>query len=254
VPAQAANPDALLCERCGYAIAGLSEHHPCPECGQPAGQSWPDKRPGTYYQTRRRLPGLALRANLQVLRSPGRTFRQARIDPSSCSRLLYINLMLTAGLVTAGFISVANEWLVYAMVLWIGSFTGMLLLTYIETLGLRFFGRADSRKWRITKDVAWTVCDHASVGWLLGGLLMLTVWLTDPAGHLTTWEWGNTQCRKLLGSSFNDYFITLRIAQMTLPLLAGMLAFETLVYLGIRQCRYANTPASASQQGPVPTL
>ena len=30
----------------------------------------------------------------------------------------------------------------------------------------------------------------------------------------------------------------------------GMLAFETYVYLGTRQCRYANTPASALEQGP----
>ena len=57
----------------------------------------------------------------------------------------------------------------------------LLGLTTLETLGLRTFGR--QRGWRVTRNVAWTVCAHASFGWVAGGLLgMLThaLSLTPP--------------------------------------------------------------------------
>lgn len=248
-PVSPLDPHALLCERCGYSIAGLRREQACPECGQLAGLSWVENRPGSVYQIYRTLKGRWFWGNAEVLRSPRRLFRVVRIDPPSCSRLLYTNLMLTAALVTAGYISVAHEWLVASLLIWFFTFAGLLLLTYIETLGLRLFARAESRRWRITKDVAWTICDHASVGWVAGGVLMLVVFTVDPAGRLCASDWANDQARRLVGASFNDRFEFLRMLQMVLPLFAGMLTFETLVYLGVRQCRYANTPASAAQQG-----
>ena len=244
------DPDALLCERCGYAIAGLGEKVACPECGQAAGLSWPRERPGSVYQARQGVGGRWFWGNLQVLRSPRRLFRRVRIDTNSCSRLLLSNVLIASSLVTFGILSASRQWLAASIGVYVLVFAGVMLLTYIETLGLRFFSKAESRRWRVTKEVAWTVCNHASVGWLIGGLLMLAVLLTDPAGRLCVWEWGNAQARRLTGASFNDRYELLRIGQVLLPPLAGIIAFETLVYIGVRRCRYANTPGSASQQGP----
>jgi hypothetical protein len=243
------DPDALLCERCGYSIAGLREDEACPECGQAAGLSWPRQRPGSTYQRRRNPAGRWFWANVEVLRSPARLFRRVRIESGTSAGLLGANLMIASGFVTVGFFSANHQWFTATLGAYVISFGVLLLLTYVETLGLRFFSRAESRRWRVTRQVAWTVCNHASVGWLIGGLLMLGVLLTDPAGRLCASQWANDRCRDLTGASFNDRYELLRMAQVMTPPILGVIAFETLVYIGVRRCRYANTPASASQQG-----
>jgi hypothetical protein len=52
-------------------------------------------------------------------------------------------------------------------------------LTYVGVAAVRALGRA--RHWRLTGRAAWNVACHASVGWLLAGLLplfFLAVWYT----------------------------------------------------------------------------
>lgn len=248
------NPDALLCERCGYAIAGLRETQACPECGQAAGSSWPNQRPGSHYQTSRTIAGRWLRGNVEVLRSPNRLFRRVQINPQSCLSLLVSNLTLTSALVAFGYSSGNPWWLQVTAVVLCVTFALLVLLTFIETVGLRLFARAESRQWRVTADVAWTVCNHASVGWLIAGVLMLIIYLVDPVERLVSAQWLNTYLyRHWNGTLVSDYLPQLRVAQVMIPFITGMLTFETLVYLGIRQCRFANTPASASQQGVTPS-
>jgi hypothetical protein len=112
-------------------------------------------------------------------------------------------------------------------------------LTTIEARGIRFFGTR--RGWRITRAVAWQVCAHSSVGWIIAAiltLLSLIAWLNFSYFGLTGW----LERRGTAG----DYILAL------VPLsgfLVGMLVFETLVYLGMRRCRFANAPAATAQPG-----
>lgn len=96
----------------------------------------------------------------------------------------------------------------------------LFILTLVEAMGVRFF--ASRSKWRVTGTVAWVVCAHASVGWLLGGLAV---------GALLVLE------REV------DYvlnFVPYRRQAPWIGMVAGLLVFETLVYIGIRRCRFAN--------------
>lgn len=119
---------------------------------------------------------------------------------------------------------------------------GVLSLTTIETLGVRFFGRR--RQWRVTKPIAWSVCSHAAIGWVIGGVLHafspLAVIAARPLFDLlpaaSSVQWATEAARWI---PIGAFFI-------------GMLVFETLVYVGVRECRYANasppTTAPATRQ------
>ena len=123
----------------------------------------------------------------------------------------------------------------------------LLGLTTLETLGLRTFGR--QRGWRVTRNVAWTVCAHASFGWVVGGLLAMlshALSLTPPgqAGLLKMLGW--------IDENFGYFNFAGRGLQEWLPrclgLFLGMLVFETVVYFGIRRCRFANETISRPSQ------
>ncbi len=111
-------------------------------------------------------------------------------------------------------------------------------LTWIEERGIRFF--AARRGWRLTAPAAAQLCSHASVGWLLCGGLSLIFLATlfsvarlfgiAPSGSLdlrpyvdVTLHWSDVVPLAGLGGS---YFL-------------GMLAFELLVFAGVRECRYS---------------
>jgi hypothetical protein len=120
-------------------------------------------------------------------------------------------------------------------------------LTVIESIGIRFFGR--QRGWRITHDVAWTVCSLASIGWFIGACVCA---LGIALIHL-----GGMQHQRLIDSRHLPDFIDVGAIVAIAGALIGLLYFELLVYLGIRQCRFANPPgvrrysAAGGSSGPV---
>jgi hypothetical protein len=103
-----------------------------------------------------------------------------------------------------------------------------------------FFGRR--RGWRVTPTVAWAVCGHASVGWVVAGCLV-------AAGL-------HAASLAARGRPAGPALLARDIVIAWAPLagfFAGMLVFETLVYLGVRRLRFANAAgAGGSGRGVEP--
>ena len=104
------------------------------------------------------------------------------------------------------------------------------LLCWIEIRGVQFFG--GHRGWRITPALARSVIAHSSVGWVIGGLL---------------WALGIACLFVLICCVEGDMIFSSTLCQASalfpfVGLLMGLLIFESLVFIGIRACRFANAP------------
>lgn len=258
----------LLCEACGYVIEGLGRDGHCPECGRVVGSSLPEARTGTPWQVGPTIRGW-LSTNWGLLRRPGEAF--ARMRPGHAGRgrpwpLALINLSLAAFLIVDPLVGVlagdplraargsgaareAGAYLVAIAGGMAGVVAFLLLLMWLEMLGVRFFARR--RGWRLTKAAAWNICCHASVGWIFAGLLPV-VWLAAlysavvvlgrtphaeiPLGP-SLWPW--------LGRSVNLASLV-SVGGTIIGYFAGMMVFETLVWVGVRRCRFAALPRAAA--------
>jgi hypothetical protein len=254
----------LLCERCGYPLDGYTPETPCPECALPVRESLPERRLGTAWQQRPSVRTFLMTA-WQTVTRPRRVFHalQLRADGPT-RRLLWIYLAIATLAPAVMWIAFGRPW-ESGVRFWYmrsngpGFSTGVassmdafsiprtylaiaiglpvllatyLLLTWIETLGVRFFGQR--RGWRVTAPIAWSVCSHAAVGWVIGGVLhgaspglvvaarpLMDLWPPATAVRIAA--------EAAMWAPIGSFFI-------------GMLIFESLVYIGIRECRYANEP------------
>ncbi len=244
------DPQTLLCESCGYILDGLphapDSHLPappapdavCPECGTPVRESLPgSSRPGSPWQQDPRWRTLGQTA-VETLLRPSRMFRIMSIGNAAdiftlASRYGAIasTLMAFAGFYVMGFRfwpigNIQRMWLLLFGCFSMASMMVLAFLVWVEFCGIRFFGR--QRGWRITRRVAAAVCAHACVGWVLGAFGMVAVSLV----YTSNWAVSASPVARLL--------VTWRPLMLVLPFFAGLLTFETLVYIGVRRCRYAN--------------
>lgn len=248
-----------LCERCGYVLESLPPGPAavCPECGKPLAQSDPARRAGSPWQ-RSPSPLAWFRTLILPLRHPRACWDALQIDKGSSKRLLAATVWAAAAIFAlpiAIYFALAEpfgSWgndtpssilgMVIALLMvpaatafqafMIGP--ALFILTAIERRGIRFFGTR--RRWRITPAVAETVCAHAAVGWLISAIAfwagVAALWFLEglaparPTGPWPAWVHTLTDLMPLLP---------------VLGLLFGLLTFETLVYLGMRRCRFANT-------------
>lgn len=87
-------PDpATVCERCGYALAGLSLESACPECAKPVRESLLAPRAGTPWQRRRGFTGW-LSTTLGVLVGDPGVWRTAQTSGAPGLRLAILNSVL----------------------------------------------------------------------------------------------------------------------------------------------------------------
>ncbi len=109
----------------------------------------------------------------------------------------------------------------------------LLVCVSIESLGIQVLGRRNG--WRVDPVVASTVVGHASYGWLLGALVFFCV------GPLAG-----------LASEF-DAIVMAFYAVSIAAAVVGLLAFEALVYVGLRRLRFANGDDADAPVSPAPS-
>jgi len=236
----------LLCERCGYVIEGLEPDGNCPECGKPIAESLPEARPGSLWQRKRCLSTWVSTAH-EVLRHPRAVWDTVRSDepcePEDQDPLFILNTCVGAGIgavlsaiphlgLAPGRGTAVEASLSLAVSVYFSAVIGwvvLLILTVVERLGIRLFGRMHKR--RITVPISRTIIGHASYGWLIAGVgvgfgHMLGMLLTALSQHIVALRWE-----------------LIYMSPWLLPILgffAGLLVFETLTWLGVLNMRYAN--------------
>jgi len=102
-------------------------------------------------------------------------------------------------------------------------------LSWIEYLGVSFFSRR--RNWRVQKHVARAVCANAMLGWIPTGFFIAIGFAAMSVIEMFV-QRGPIGVRPWVG--------TAAAAMPVLGFIAGMLVFESLVYIGVRCCKYAN--------------
>jgi len=236
------NRDAL-CETCGYPLVGIDPDGMCPECGTRVEQSHPKWRDGPAFDARR-SPGSWFGTALGVGLHPKRTFRHMRIDgPNAPPRRFLTRTALGVGagwLVLEGVLATGPPLLVAHV--FMGAVeaaaltVGIIALTYIEALGVTFFSQR--RGWRVPWRVAERVVCYASVGWVPAAIVLGKLRVLQASGVLHRW------LIKLPSVPEPELVVVV----MVLVFAVSILGFETLVWVGVRQVRYANAPAHADTE------
>lgn len=239
----------LLCETCGYTLDGLPHAGSCPECGRAIASSLPEARAGTPWDLGPSFKSWLL-TGWMVVRTPRATFDQAVVNTDRLGRLFLFNTAVATAFALLPFWTglYVNAWekldahdgprpTTVAFADAIVPFAGGVLtsgavvfwlvaaLTAIERRGLRVIGRF--HRWRVTSATTAGVCSLASYGWILAGALVgvaaAAVYVMDEL------RWPSRATNLWLGPSL-----------LASAALAGLLIFETLVYIGIRRCKFAN--------------
>lgn len=247
--------EQLLCEGCGYVLEGSRDRAACPECGKPVAESLPESRVGTPWQQRPSLSAWLLTA-WQTVRHPARTFDRVRIDPDARWRdegLRWDNLIAASFLgvlvLMLGHASSFGEAVLafgVAVVFAPVVVLPLLALTDLERIGIGFIGQR--RGWRIDAVVSRVVCAHASVGWIVATVLSALAYLVSwPVYHAVRRAFSANSraggpARPAAPSVWGEFIDWVPMALPFLGFAAGMLAFELLVWIGVRRCKYANRP------------
>jgi hypothetical protein len=229
--------DNALCERCGYPLKGLASDAVCPECGYAVIESSPIKRTLRCDQASHGL-GQYFKLAPWILRRPKATFQSLAIDGSQLAarRFLFWSATLAAVYFTAilwagGLWQATIHWHGYSLGQLIASYFAVVaavyLLTYIEMLGVTTFSKR--RGWRVPFSLAERICCLVSVAWL-PGVIVAAIGFSLLQEHGVGHRW----FEQLLGLVRVGWLVYGGLFVLSL------LWFETLVWIAVRQVRFAN--------------
>ena len=245
-PAQTTFPDDdSLCELCGYPLRGLTGDGQCPECGSPADLSHYNRRVGLPWQNGQTLRSFAATC-AAVFFAPRLSFRMLRLGRFTIADRSFLAIVIIISAAVAGLaaktlgIPVDRDGvfgLYTPLETGAGAGACILVMTLIEVLGVAFFSKR--RGWRVPQDAAGLLCAYASVGWILAAVLWAV--LFRLAGALADWF------DEIVG--LTPMF---RFSASGLMFALSLVPFEVLVYIGLRQIRFANRPPRGSVANPSP--
>lgn len=257
----------LLCRRCGYALDAAKLSAECPECGADTAGSLPEARDGTPIQA---YEGGAFarffgtwRALWKLIRGPGTIFEHCPLDPRVAGGVLRVNLVWAAALLTYPAIPVVLQAAVFVkstvwpnagpsgipgqpwfrqsapLAIFVGLWIMLRTMVAIERAGVRFIGKRKGL--RVTPTIASSVTAFASPAWAGGALAVLVLGIAASYLH-------ELPLRRNVGA----VRWPLMLIHLWLPVLGffgAMVWFESMVWVGIRRCRFANEPRTEAPPG-----
>ncbi|MCC7192204.1 MAG: hypothetical protein IT444_05415 [Phycisphaeraceae bacterium] len=234
--------DASLCESCGYPLRGLTVEQVCPECGMPVADSDFARRPGLAWQKQASLSSFFFTI-FQVIFQPRKSFRSLRVGGSNAhDRVFLLLVAIGIGLVWGIIWKWATKRTPVPWEYGTGVTLTILLLSYIETLGVTYIARR--RRWRVPWRLAERAICYASPAWVIAAAFYLRFHLWHyPYGRLWNYlpdHWGR----------FHHYYLIRDL--WIYPLVGGVAVvfFETFVWIGMRQLKFANFAISDEKSGP----
>ena len=238
-PAPTVPRDDSLCESCGYSLRGLSASGLCPECGSAISESDPKKRTGLPWQNRIGIDSWINTIFLLAAR-PRKAFglicfRQGNRGRGLAEWLYLLIICVLADLLpwaTAHVLSIASGAQIYtfdmvSVLRWstrLGPFV-IIALTIIEAVGVTWVARR--RGWRVPFSRAFSLASYAAIGWLPAMVLLTVVF----AWYFRSVNFG---WYPFPGNQF-DPILLITIFMISI------LWFESLVWLGVRQVKFANS-------------
>ncbi|MEZ6192514.1 MAG: hypothetical protein R3C45_14660 [Phycisphaerales bacterium] len=173
---------------------------------------------------------------ITLMLKPRYFFRTMRIDGTNHTARLFLLLIASlVGLIWAYMVwaRLLPSWSrrPSVMVALVGGelvFVSVIVLTYVEALGVTYFSRR--RGWRVPFRLAERLVCYCAIGWVPVAIIMGITMRFYADGRLDGWMssllgvWGPWQSLELL----------------VLIGAVSLLWFETLVWIGVRQTKYAN--------------
>lgn len=210
---------------------GLPPEADCPECGQPIATSIPTHRVGPPWQNRLSLSHWFTTV-FGMIRRPGESFRTMRLDgPAWPARLFLISIAAFVGFFWGAYdLIMIERGLLLSWVAGMAAAKTVLIMTYIETLGVTFFSKR--RGWRVPFGLAERVTCYASVGWVIAAAVLAPLVGLYEAGLV------ESGVLRVTGHWQPEY----RWLLAAVGFGAAVLFFETLVYTGVRKVRFGNRP------------